>query len=166
MLTYVEVCVILLSSAMYFIVMDAASDFYTQVRSPPTPHTTVPPVATLRNALREIKHEDVGTNQYLFLDAKLQDVYQSVPKYKRSLQTWLRYMSVCGVDWRAKFAKGRWTHQTNCSLAHILDVSGRVKKREDQLRGTTRDLRTRVTKWTEVDGGILEYVVQCNRFVI
>jgi len=23
----------------------------------------------------------------------------------------------CGVGWRAKFAKGRWTHQTNCWLA-------------------------------------------------
>jgi hypothetical protein len=34
-------------------------------------------------------------------------------------------------------------------LAGILDVAGSIKKREDQLRRTTRDLRTRVTKCTE-----------------
>ena len=31
-------------------------------------------------------------------------------------------------------------------LAGILDAAGCVKKREDQLRRTTRDLRTRVSK--------------------
>ena len=31
-----------------------------------------------------------------------------------------------------------------------------INKREDQLRRTTRDLRTRVAKCTEVDGGIFE----------
>jgi hypothetical protein len=38
----------------------------------------------------------------------------------------------------------------------ISDAAARVKKREDQLRRTTRDLRTRVAKCTEVDGGIFE----------
>jgi len=38
-------------------------------------------------------------------------------------------------------------------LASILDAAGCIKKREDQLRRTTRDLRTRVEKWTEVDCG-------------
>jgi hypothetical protein len=41
-------------------------------------------------------------------------------------------------------------------LARILDVAACVKRREDQLRRTTRDLRTRVAKCTEVDGGIYE----------
>jgi hypothetical protein len=41
-------------------------------------------------------------------------------------------------------------------LFRILDAAARRKKREDQLRRTTRDLRTRVAKCTEVDGGILE----------
>jgi hypothetical protein len=41
-------------------------------------------------------------------------------------------------------------------LARILDAAACIKKREDQLRRTTRDLRTRVAKCTEVDGGIFE----------
>jgi hypothetical protein len=41
-------------------------------------------------------------------------------------------------------------------LARILDAAGGIKKREDQLRRTTRELRTRVAKCTEVDGGIFE----------
>jgi hypothetical protein len=41
-------------------------------------------------------------------------------------------------------------------LARILDAAGSKKKREDQLRRTTRDLRTPVAKCTEGDGGILE----------
>jgi hypothetical protein len=41
--------------------------------------------------------------------------------------------------------------------AHILDDAARIKKREDQLRRTTRDLRTRVTKFTEFDSGIFEH---------
>jgi hypothetical protein len=38
-------------------------------------------------------------------------------------------------------------------LASILDVAGCVKKGEDRLRRTTRDLRTRVAKCTDVGGG-------------
>jgi len=44
-------------------------------------------------------------------------------------------------------------------LAHILDAAACIKKREDQLRRTTRDLRTRVAKCTEVDGGIFEHLL-------
>jgi hypothetical protein len=40
-------------------------------------------------------------------------------------------------------------------LARILYAAVRIKKREDQLRRTTRDLSTRIAKCTEVDGGIL-----------
>jgi len=35
-----------------------------------------------------------------------------------------------------------------------LDAAASIKKREDQLRRTTRDLRSRVVKRTEIDGGI------------
>jgi hypothetical protein len=42
-------------------------------------------------------------------------------------------------------------------FALILDAATCIKKREDQLRRTTRDLRTRVAKCTEVDGGICEH---------
>jgi hypothetical protein len=40
-------------------------------------------------------------------------------------------------------------------LARTLDAAARTKKREDQLRRTARDLRTRVAKCIEVGGGIL-----------
>jgi hypothetical protein len=43
-------------------------------------------------------------------------------------------------------------------LARILDAAARIKKREDQLRRTTRDLHTRVAKCTEVNGGIFEHL--------
>jgi hypothetical protein len=44
-------------------------------------------------------------------------------------------------------------------LDRILDAAARIKEREDQLRRTTRDLRTRVAKCTEVDGGICEHLL-------
>ena len=40
-------------------------------------------------------------------------------------------------------------------LAHILDAAASIKKRDDQLRRTAGDLRTRVAKCTEVDGVVL-----------
>jgi len=43
-------------------------------------------------------------------------------------------------------------------LARILDTAGCIKKREDQLRRTTRDLRTRVAKSIVVDGKISVYL--------
>jgi len=43
-------------------------------------------------------------------------------------------------------------------MAGILDGAGSIKKREDQLRRTTRDLRTRIAKCLEVDGGIFENI--------
>ena len=59
-------------------------------------------------------------------------------------------------------------------LASILVVVGCVKRREDQLRRTTRDLHTRVAKCTEDDGRIFENLLLtvtnmsflCNKFVI
>jgi hypothetical protein len=44
-------------------------------------------------------------------------------------------------------------------LARSLDAAACVKKREDQLRRTTRDLCTRVAKRVEVGGGIFEYLL-------
>jgi hypothetical protein len=43
-------------------------------------------------------------------------------------------------------------------LARILDAAARIKKREDQLRRTTRDLRTRVSECIEDGGGIFEHL--------
>jgi len=42
-------------------------------------------------------------------------------------------------------------------IARILDAAARVKKREDQVRRTTRDLRIRVAKCVEIGGGIFEH---------
>jgi hypothetical protein len=44
-------------------------------------------------------------------------------------------------------------------LARILDAAARIKEREDQLRRTKRDLRTRTAKCIEVDGGIFEHLL-------
>ena len=44
-------------------------------------------------------------------------------------------------------------------LARILDAAVRIKKREDQLGRTTRDLHTRVAKCIEVNGGVLEHLL-------
>jgi hypothetical protein len=43
-------------------------------------------------------------------------------------------------------------------LTRILDSAVCIKKREEQLRLTTRDLCPRVTKCIEVDGGISEHM--------
>jgi len=44
-------------------------------------------------------------------------------------------------------------------LARILDAAANVKKGEDQLRRTTRDLHTRAVNCSEVGGGICEYLL-------
>jgi hypothetical protein len=49
-------------------------------------------------------------------------------------------------------------------LAGVWDAAARIKEREDQLRRTTRDLRTRVANCTEADGGISN--IYCDKFVI
>jgi hypothetical protein len=59
-------------------------------------------------------------------------------------------------------------------LARVLDAAARIKKREDELGRTTHDLRTRVTKWIEFDGGIFEHLLRtvtnlsvlCNKSII
>jgi hypothetical protein len=44
-------------------------------------------------------------------------------------------------------------------LARILGAAACIMNRENQLRRKTRDLRTQVTKCTEVDGGISEHLL-------
>ena len=59
-------------------------------------------------------------------------------------------------------------------LSRLSDAAARIKKREDQFRRRTRDLRTRFAKCTEVDGGIFEHLLctvtnlsfMCNKYVI
>jgi hypothetical protein len=45
-------------------------------------------------------------------------------------------------------------------LSDILNAAVCIKKREDQIRRTTRDLCTRVAKCFEVDGGIFEHLFE------
>jgi hypothetical protein len=42
--------------------------------------------------------------------------------------------------------------------ARILDAAASMKKWEDRLRRATRDLRARIVKCIEVDGGIFEFL--------
>jgi hypothetical protein len=44
-------------------------------------------------------------------------------------------------------------------LACVLDAAARIRKCEAQLRRTTRDLRTRVAKCGEADGGTFEHLL-------
>jgi len=49
-------------------------------------------------------------------------------------------------------------------LTRILVAAVCIKKCEDQLRLTTRDLRTRVAKYSEVDGGFFEHLfLNCDK---
>jgi hypothetical protein len=68
----------------------------------------------------------------------------------------VRLFYVMLVEERSLQNKGGYTDEL---LARILYAAVCIKKREDQLRRTTRDLRTRVAKCTEVDGGILEHLL-------
>ena len=66
----------------------------------------------------------------------------------------LRFLLV-ELDVKAKFTKERWMHETKL-LSRSLGAAASIKKREDQPRRTTSDLRTRVAEYIEVDGGIFE----------
>ena len=51
-------------------------------------------------------------------------------------------------------------------LASILAGAASITKPEDQLRRTTRDLRTRVANWTEGGVDFGTFIVSCNKSVI
>ena len=66
----------------------------------------------------------------------------------------------CSLDFclwasvKCEFYKKRWTGDE--LLACDLDAAARINKREDQLRLIIRELRPRVAKCIEVDGGMYE----------
>ena len=69
--------------------------------------------------------------------------------------------------WRNSKIYKRKINSRQKLLARIVCAASHIKKREDQLRRTTRDLRTRVAKCTEVGGGMWgTFIVNCYRFVI
>jgi hypothetical protein len=71
-----------------------------------------------------------------------------------NLQTFVWFLDVTLDEKRSLQKKGDTADELP---ARILDAAASIKRREDQLRRTTRDLRTRVAKCTEVDGGIYEH---------
>jgi len=58
---------------------------------------------------------------------------------------------------KAKFAKRKLDKRDEL-LAGVLDVAARKRKHEDELRRPSWELRTRVAKYSDVDGGILEHL--------
>ena len=60
-----------------------------------------------------------------------------------SRPNFVRFLFVGSDEERSLQNKGGYTDEL---LARILDAAARIKKREDQLRRTTRDLRTQVAK--------------------
>ena len=71
----------------------------------------------------------------------------------------LTSLDFCFWVWTNSKVHSRKVDAPDELLARILDAAARIKKREDQLRRTTRDLRKGVTKCTVVDGGICEYLL-------
>jgi hypothetical protein len=70
----------------------------------------------------------------------------------------LNPLDFCLWDWMKSDVYIRKVDTRDDLLAHILDAAARIKKREDQLRRKIRDLRTRIVKCIEVDGGIFEHL--------
>jgi hypothetical protein len=74
----------------------------------------------------------------------------------KGLNTLLLDLSLWG--WMKSEAYKRKVDTRGEFLTRILDAAARTKNREDQLRRTTRGLRTRIAKFTEDDGAIFESV--------
>jgi len=64
-----------------------------------------------------------------------------------------------GGDWMKSEVYKTKVDRPEELLSRNMDPADRMKKREDQLRRTTRDLRRRVAKGTDVDGGVFEHVL-------
>ena len=67
-------------------------------------------------------------------------------------------LEFCLWGWMKSEVSKRKVDTRDELLTRILDVAAGTKKREDQLRRTTRDIRTRVAKVIVVEGGISEYI--------
>jgi hypothetical protein len=60
--------------------------------------------------------------------------------------------------WMKSEVYKRKLNETDELLERILNAALHKKKREDQLRRTTRHLHTKVAKGTDIDGGIFQYL--------
>jgi hypothetical protein len=75
---------------------------------------------------------------------------------------YLNLSEFCLRDWmKSEVYKGKAGTRGEL-LVRVLDAAARVEKREDQLRRTTRDLRTRVAKCFEVDGWDFRTFIVCE----
>ena len=82
--------------------------------------------------------------------------WECLPRYScLNLQTSLR-LDFCLCGWTNSAVYERKADTPDQLLVRILDAAASIKKREDQRRTTTRDLRTRVAKCVEVGGGVFE----------
>jgi len=67
-------------------------------------------------------------------------------------------LDFCSWVWmKGEVYKRRKVDTPDELLARILDAAASIKKSEDQLRRTTRDLRTLMAKCNEVGGWIFEH---------
>jgi hypothetical protein len=80
---------------------------------------------------------------------------------------YLTLLDICSCGWKKIEVYGREVHTPEELLARTLDVALCIKKREDHLRRTTRNLRARFAKCIEVDGGIFEhlFLIVTNSFI-
>jgi hypothetical protein len=74
----------------------------------------------------------------------------------------LTMLDFCLCGWMKSEVYSSKLNRQEELLALILDAAARIKKLEDQLRRTTRDLRTRVANWVD----FRTFIVNCNKFVI
>jgi len=83
-------------------------------------------------------------------------------------------LDFCLWDWMNGEVYKRKMDRPDELLPRNMDAATNITKREDQLRRTTHDLRTRVAKCTEADGGFFEHLFctvtnlpfACNKFAI
>jgi hypothetical protein len=69
-------------------------------------------------------------------------------------------LGFCLCGWmKSEVHKKREVDKGGELLARILDAATCIKKREDQLRRTTRDIHPQVAKLTKVYSGIFEHLL-------
>jgi len=68
-------------------------------------------------------------------------------------------LDFCLRDWLKNQVYKRQADTRDKLLCRILDSAARIKKREDRLRRTTRDLRTRTANFIETGGGVFEHLL-------
>ena len=66
-------------------------------------------------------------------------------------------LDLCLWGWKKSETYSEKVDTPDELLARNLDVAVHIRQHEDQLRRTTRDLRTRVAKCVGVGGGICEH---------